>query len=133
MGIFFKRSAKKVPAVALPTDLKESLRVHVIADQQGLAFIKLQLELDINGKALGYRPIPYTLFELIGLEALLNRQPETGRSTVIYSHAERQQVAAYIVKYYVAARDVEDVDKAEAYNRLLGTFLEYATLINVEL
>ncbi|MCX6216542.1 hypothetical protein [Spirosoma sp.] len=125
-SLFSKRSEPKLSEIE-----PEPLHVSVIADEKGADFLRTQLELDIKGKSLGHRPIGYTLFELIELEALLNRSPASGKASVIYTHPECRKLATYVVKYYVLARDIEDFEKAVAYDRLLTSLLNYTTLINV--
>lgn len=112
----------------------ETLLVAVSLDPQGKEFLSTQLERDIDGKTRSWNPIPYTLFQLLDFEQLLERKPESNlTSDVLYTHEERRQLAAYVVRYHVMARDIEDFEKATAYNRLLASLLELSTLIKLPL
>lgn len=123
-------NAASKPAMPLPSPfILESLKVAALLDPAGKTYILEQLERDINAKALGWRPVMRTLFELLDIEALFTSKADPVTGLVIYSHLERKKLAAYVAHYYIAARDIEDFDKGAAYNRLLASLLENSTLI----
>lgn len=131
---FFKKKARKAELSLTDVCPDEQLFVAVNLDPQGKEFLMTQLERDIDGKSRIQNPIPFTLFELIEFDSLLSRKSESDLcSDVMFTHQERKDLAMYVVRYYVMARDIEDFEKATAYNRLLASLLELSTLIRLPL
>ncbi|GAB3803089.1 hypothetical protein GCM10028819_32440 [Spirosoma humi] len=130
---FFKKQPSKVALSKTEVCLFEPLTVSVLPDPDGITFVKTQLELDINAKAKGWRPIPFTLFELLEMEASLFRKPQTGLASVAFTYPECALLARYAGYYFVRARDIEDFERASAYNRFVFSLLDPSNLIKLPL
>ena len=95
----------------------------------GILYLQQQLERDIAAKALGWRPIPFTLFELLDIARLLPEEIVN----VVMSHAQRRLISQYCAHYYKQARDSEDTYLARMYDEFLDALLSEATLITFSL
>lgn len=131
MFSFFRKKAKNAPQSLTEVCPNKPLTVSILPDPEGKAFLKTQLELDINAKGLGWRPVRFELFELLEMEALLKRQPQVGVERVVYTHPEVQQLALYAGHYFVQARDIEDFERATAFDRLVFSLLDPKNLIKL--
>lgn len=133
MFSFLFKKAKSAPQSLTDICPIEPLTLSVLPDLEGIAFLKIQLELDINAKGLGWRPVQFELFELLEMETLLKRKLQVGRASVAYTHPECAQLARYAGHYYVQARDIEDFERATAYNRLVFSLLDPSNLIKISI
>ncbi|MCX6216371.1 hypothetical protein [Spirosoma sp.] len=136
MLTFFGKPALK--AAQSLTELRhveiETLYVAVSLHPEGKKLLATQLERDIDGKSRGWNPVPFTLLQLQKFDQLLKRKPESDLvDDVLFTHEERKELAMYAVRYFVMARDSEDVDRATAYKLLISSLLELSTLIRLPL
>ena len=131
MFSIFKKKTKKAPQSLTDVCLIEPLTISVLPDLEGIAFLKIQVDLDINAKGRGWRPVQFTLFELLEVDKLLKREPQVGLASVAYTHPECAQLARYAGHYFVKARDIEDFEKASAYNRFVFSLLDPFNLIKL--
>ena len=103
--------------------------VCVCTNGDGVDYLRDQLERDITAKGLGWRPICFTLFELLEIEKLLPNE----LLNVVMTHTERMLVAQYCAVYHQQAREWENDKLTRLYDDLLGDLLENATRITFQL
>lgn len=99
--------------------------VCISMESDAILFLQKQLQRDIQAKSLGWRPLPFTLFELLEIEKLL---PEEITNRVM-THAQRKLIGYYCAFYYKQAQDMEDAYLSQLYDEFLTALLEESTLI----
>lgn len=122
-----KRTLTPITPVSL--SLASDALVSVSMHSMGITFLQAQLERDITAKVLGWRPIPFTLFELIEIQRLLPDEIVN----VVMSHGERKLIAHYCTLYRTLARDSENATLEQYYDEFLSALLEESTQITFQL
>ncbi|GAB2572049.1 hypothetical protein [Spirosoma areae] len=94
--------------------------VSVFMGCDGADYLREQVERDITAKGLGWRPLPFTLFELLEIERLL---PDETCNRVMFRNQSRL-LAQYCNNYYNLACEVENSKLMWVYGQFLDHLLD---------